>query len=157
MLTLQKTNDTISLSALTGNGSVDELLAKEWLLTNGRGGYASSTILGCNTRGYHGLLTGSLNPPVNRVMGLSNCLEMIIADGQICEFSTFEFDGKFAPEGYKYLKSFSQDIGVHFNYETEMLGLTKSVYLLRQQDAAAVVYDFTDVRRSVEFLLRPFA
>lgn len=145
------------MTVSTENRSVDELLTKEWLLTNGRGGYASSTVIGCNTRAYHGLLVGSLNPPVNRITALSACLEMIIADGQTIELSTFEFNGKFSPEGYKFLKSFHQDIGVHFHYETPMLGLTKSIYLARQQDTVIVVYDFSTVRQDVEFIVRPLA
>ncbi|MDD5085607.1 MAG: glycogen debranching enzyme N-terminal domain-containing protein, partial [Candidatus Omnitrophica bacterium] len=36
----------------------------EWLLTNGLGGYASSTVSGANTRAYHGLLAASLKPPI---------------------------------------------------------------------------------------------
>ena len=66
MLTLQKNQNLEIISTSTNNQSIDKLLSKEWLLTNGRGSYASSTITGCNTRGYHGLLIGSLNPPQTR-------------------------------------------------------------------------------------------
>ena len=41
-------------------------ITKEWLITNGIGGFASSTIIGANTRKYHGLLVAPLNPPANR-------------------------------------------------------------------------------------------
>ena len=61
----------------TGGRSFDALLEKEWLLTNSRGGFSCGTVAGCNTRRYHGLLTGTLNPPANRILALSNCLEMI--------------------------------------------------------------------------------
>jgi predicted glycogen debranching enzyme len=153
----QKMTDIPALSVVTENCPVNELLAKEWLLTNGRGSYASSTIAGCNTRSYHGLLIGSLNPPVNRIMALSNCLEMTITEGQTCNFSTFEFNDKFSPEGYRYLKSFQQDTGVHFNYEPGTFKLTKSIYLPRLQDKVIVVYNFTGVRQAMEFIIRPFA
>ncbi|MHC4363634.1 MAG: glycogen debranching enzyme N-terminal domain-containing protein, partial [Planctomycetota bacterium] len=136
--------------------AIENLLTKEWLLTNGRGSYASSTVVGCNTRAYHGLLIGSLRPPANRVMALSNCLEMIISKGQVFNLSTFEFADKFAPAGYGLLKRFRQDVGVHFDYELENVELTRSVYLLRDTNTAAIVYDFTGVREPVEFISRPF-
>ncbi len=156
MLTLQKVNDGTTLSLSTVDKSIEDLLTKEWLLTNGRGGYASSTIVGCNTRAYHGLLIGSLNPPVNRVMALSNCLEMIISKGKVFNLSTFEFSDKFAPAGYGFQKGFRKDIGAHFDYEIEKIELTKSVYLLRDMDTLALVYDFQNVPKTVEFVIRPF-
>lgn len=144
------------MSVSTGDQAIEELFTREWLLTNGRGSYASSTIAGCNARAYHGLLIGSLRPPANRIMALSTCLEMIISKGQVSNISTFEFADKFAPAGYGFLKRFRQDIGVHFDYELRSVELTKSVYLLRDTDTAAVVYAFTSVPEPVEFILRPF-
>ena len=46
--------------------NVDEALTREWIITNGLGGYASSTIFGVNTRKYHGLLVAAFNPSINR-------------------------------------------------------------------------------------------
>ena len=154
--TLQQVDDRTSLSVLTGDQAIENLLTREWLLTNGRGSYASSTIAGCNTRAYHGLLIGSLRPPASRVMALSNCLEMIISKGRVFNLSTFEFADKFAPAGFGFLKKFRQDIGVHYDYELQNVELTRSVYLLRDTDTAAIVYDFTTVREPVEFVSRPF-
>jgi glycogen debranching enzyme len=145
---------TVSIS--TANQPIENLLTKEWLLTNERGSYASSTIAGCNTRGYHGLLIGSLNPPVNRIMALANCLEMVIFEGKVFNLSTFEFSNKFAPAGFTLLKQFRRDIAAHFDYELGELKLTKSVYLLRDTDTVALVYGFTSVQEPVEFVLRPF-
>ena len=149
MITLQKADSAASISVPIDSKPAEELLTNEWLLTNGRGGYASSTILGCNTRRYHGLLIGSLRPPVDRVMALANCLEMIISRRKIFNLSTFEFDGKFAPTGYCFLKRFRRDTGAHFDYELEKVELTKSVYFHRDVDTVALVYDFTNVREPV--------
>ncbi len=156
MLTLQKTANTVIASVPTSNASLDDLLKKEWLLTNNRGGYAASTIVGCNTSRYHGLLIGSLNPPANRIVALANCMEMIISDGKVFDLSTFEFNEKFAPHGFAHVKSFHQDTGVHFDYQLNGLKLTKSIYLVRDTDAVAIVYDFTNVREPIEFVSRPF-
>jgi len=140
----------------TANHPVENLLTREWLLTNEHGSYSSSTIVGCNTSGYHGLLIGSLNPPVNRIMALAYCLEMIIVEGQSFNLSTFEFKDKFTPTGFPLLKQFRQDYGVHFDYELGRLKLTKSIYLLRDKDTVAIVYDFNRVSEPLEFVSRPF-
>ena len=52
-------------------GDLDAALQREWLETNGLGGFASSTIAGLNTRRYHGLLVAATKPPVGRLVLLS--------------------------------------------------------------------------------------
>ena len=179
MLTLQKSKDAEIASVAAGDRTIDELLNREWLLTNSRGGYSSSTIVGCNTRRYHGLLIGSPNPLSSRILGLANCLEMVILKGAgpgfvphngegigVVKLSTFEFNGKFAPEGFGYIRRFRCDTGVHFDYEFDNVRLTKSVYLAQDEDTVALVYDFADFggghkttaeKPQMEFVWRPFA
>jgi len=156
VLTLQKADEAASVSVSIAEKDIGNLLTKEWLLANGRGSYASSTIVGCNTRAYHGLLIGSLMPPAHRVMALSNCLEMVISKSEVFNLSTFEFADKFAPAGFGFLKKFRRDIGTHFDFELANVELTKSVYLLRDTDTVAIVYNFTRVAEPVEFISRPF-
>jgi len=169
VLTLQKANGVEIVSMPLDGRSLEDLLTKEWLLTNQRGSYASSTIVGCNTRRYHGLLIGSLNPPANRIMALAKCLEMVVLNGaspsgrshksnhrRVFNLSTFEFDGKFAPDNSGCMKRFRQDAGVHFDFQLDGFELTKSVYLLRDSDTVALAYDFTKVKAPAEFILRPF-
>jgi predicted glycogen debranching enzyme len=156
VLTAQKIDDTIIVSAASAGKSIEDLLTREWLLANERGGYASSTIIGCNTRGYHGMLVGSLNPPTNRIIALANCLEMVICEQKVFNLSTFEFSDKIAPQGFNYIKHFRQDTGVHFYYELDKFQLTKSIYLARDTDTVALVYDFAGVRGDMQFVLRPF-
>ena len=173
MSTLPKGDNAATVSISTADEPVEELLTKEWLLTNERGGYSSSTIVGCNTREYHGLLIGSLNPPANRIMALAKCLEMVIFKGEprlcpplgasqnhgrrkVFNLSTFEFKDKFAPQGFTHLVQIRRDTGLHFDYELDKLRLTKSVYLLRETDMVALVYDFSNVQEPAEFVSRPF-
>ena len=101
-------------------------------------------------------LTGSLNPPVNRIMALSNCLETIVCDGEVFNLSTFEFNENIHPEGFRYLKRFSQDIGVHFEYDLNGLAVTKSIYLVRDSDTVAVEYAFDNVDKETALVIRPF-
>jgi predicted glycogen debranching enzyme len=163
VLILQKKHSKNILSISTEGRSIEDLLNKQWLLTNGCGGYSCSSITGCNTSSYHGLLIGALDPPAKRIMALSNCIDMIVSNGKVTNISTCEFSGKFEPNGFAYLTNFSKDTGVHFCYKYEnkesnfSFNLTKSIYLLRDADTVAMVYDFSSVSGHAEFLCRPLA
>lgn len=63
-------------------GDLDAALRHEWLETNGLGGFASSTIVGLNTRRYHGLLVAATQPPVGRYVLLSKLEETLLLDGR---------------------------------------------------------------------------
>jgi len=163
---LKLKSNCVEVASIPFNGEpIEDLLSKEWLLTNNRGGYASSTIIGCNTRRYHGLLVGSLNPPVNRIMALAQCMEKIIFEvtdngngtGEtIFDLATFEFEDKLAAINGNYMKEFRRDVGVHFKYEIPNIKLTKSLYLMPDDDIAVLVYDFTHVKKRGRFIVRPF-
>jgi len=58
-------------------GNPDIAGRREWLETNGIGGYASSTIIGMNTRRYHGLLVAATQPPVGRMVLLAKMEETL--------------------------------------------------------------------------------
>src|SRR5246500_392469 len=87
-------------------GNLDATLRREWLETNGLGGFASSTITGLNTRRYHGLLTAATTPPVGRLVLLSKLEETLILDGQRFELSANQYPGAVHPQGYQYLTHF---------------------------------------------------
>jgi predicted glycogen debranching enzyme len=88
-------------------GDLDAALRREWLVTNGLGGYASSTVAGVNTRRYHGLLVAALNPPVDRTVLVAGSVDWVAYDGHRYSLSTHEYtDGTIDPGGYKYIQSF---------------------------------------------------
>ena len=64
------------------NLSLEKGLDKEWIITNGIGGYSSSTIIGANTRKYHGLLVAPIMPPGNRQLILSKIDEALEIEGK---------------------------------------------------------------------------
>jgi predicted glycogen debranching enzyme len=73
-----------------GQNTCSDLTAarrREWLETKGLGGFASSTIIGLNTRLYYGLLTAATKSPVGRVLLLSKLEETLVIDGQRFELS----------------------------------------------------------------------
>src|SRR5215467_2993441 len=64
------------------------LLTREWLVTNGLGGYASASVSGACTRRYHGLLVASLPAPLGRMVMLSHFGEQLaLADESVVDFS----------------------------------------------------------------------
>jgi len=144
---------TISIS--TVDTEIDDLLKEEWLLSNSRGGFSSGSIIGCNTRRYHGLLVGSLHPPANRIVALSNCLECVSIDGAGAELADFEFDKAIHPKGFRFINEFRRDLGVHFDYALDAVELTKSIYLLPDADTIAIVYNFSRVFKEFDFSVRP--
>ena len=83
---------------------------REWLVTNGIGGYASGTILGLLTRSYHGLLLAALAPPVDITLMLTKLEETVNYDGvDYPLYSNRWADGTIAPHGYQNIESFSLD------------------------------------------------
>ena len=80
-------------------------LSREWLTTNGLGGYASGTITGVNTRRYHGLLVAAMEPPVQRALVLAELEEWLFIPGRDPQaLSAQEYwDGTIFPDGFKRL------------------------------------------------------
>src|SRR3989337_2759304 len=114
---------------------LDEALRKEWLLTNGLGGYASSTVLGVNTRKYHGLLVAALHPPGDRTVCLAKLDEDAIVGGKVYGFNANEFQGKIFPEGYLSLKEFSVSPFPRCVYAADGVELEKIVFMVRGKNA----------------------
>jgi len=81
--------------------------SREWLETNGIGGYASGTVSGANTRRYHGLLVAATKPPLGRVVMLSKLEETVAIDGKRFELSANQYPGVVHPQGFIFLKSSS--------------------------------------------------
>jgi predicted glycogen debranching enzyme len=90
-------------------GDLEAALHREWLETNGLGGFASSTIIGLNTRRYHGLLVAATKPPVARFVLLSKLEETLFIDGNRFDLSANRYPGVVHPQGFRYLKEFRLD------------------------------------------------
>ena len=88
-------------------GELQSAETKEWLVTNGIGGYASGTVAGLLTRRYHGLLVAALNPPLGRTLLLSKLDETIGYDGRTYPLSANRWaSGIVEPHGYQQIESF---------------------------------------------------
>jgi predicted glycogen debranching enzyme len=112
----------------------------EWLETNGLGGFASSTIIGLNTRRYHGLLVAATTPPVGRLVLLSKFEEALTIDGARYEFSVNQYPGTIHPQGHEYLTEFRCDPFPTFAYEIAGVKLEKTVCLIHGENTSIIQY-----------------
>jgi predicted glycogen debranching enzyme len=103
--------DTAALEL--GRDTLTELASasqREWLVTNGLGGFASGTVGGLNTRRYHGLLIAALRPPVERTLMVAALDATVRYGGVTTALATHEYaDATIAPDGYRHLLSFRLD------------------------------------------------
>jgi len=132
---------------------LDELLAREWLIANRIGAYASSTALGCNTRRYHGLLVAATVPPVGRIVALSSVMEQLSTDRAAYELGMNEFPGAFAPMGMVHLAECRIGVVATFIFRLEQMELRKEVVLADRANAVAVQYTLKGGNASLR--LRP--
>src|SRR2546430_7757225 len=97
-------------------GNLESATGREWLETNGLGGFSSSTIIGMNTRRYHGLLTAATKPPVGRLLLLAKLEETLLIGGKRYDLSVNRYPGPVHPQGYRFLKEFRLDPFPIFTY-----------------------------------------
>lgn len=140
--------------ARRGRG-LDELLDTEWLVSNRIGAYASSTVLGCNTRRYHGLLVASTAPPVGRIVALSTVMEDVVAGQSVYQLATNEFPDAFSPKGMVHLVEFRNDVAATFVLRLGEMELVKRIILAERNNAVAVQYTLRGGDAVLH--LRPFA
>ncbi|CBN57903.1 MULTISPECIES: amylo-alpha-1,6-glucosidase [Kamptonema] len=88
-------------------GNLDSVESREWLVTNGIGGYASGAIANLLTRRYHGMLVAALKPPLGRTLMLAKLDETALYNNYTYPLYTNRWaDGTVEPHGYKYIERF---------------------------------------------------
>src|SRR5688572_7436260 len=117
---------------------LDAATSREWLETNGIGGFACGTISGVNTRRYHGLLTAAVMPPLGRVRLLSKFDEAIEVNGRRFELSSSKYHGAVNPEGYLLLSEFRLDPYPIWTYEAEGLEIEKRLVMAHGSNTIAL-------------------
>ncbi len=129
-------------------------LTKEWLITNGIGGFASQTVLGINTRKYHGLLVAPLVPPSRRYVVLSKLDESIkIADKEEILYSNV--CKNYISEGYKKLEKFEKIYYPIFNYETESgIVVKKQIAMVYGKNIVCVYYTVDNTKNNQNALMK---
>ena len=130
-------------------------LKKEWLITNGIGGFASQTVLGINTRKYHGLLVAPLVPPARRFVILSKVDESVVIDGK--EEIIYSNMGKtYISEGYKKLDSFEKVYNPIFTYITDDgIKIEKTITMVYGKNTVCVYYKVTNIDKPIIMKIAP--
>jgi predicted glycogen debranching enzyme len=125
------------------DADIDALLSREWLVTNGLGGYASGTVSGVITRRYHGILIAALPAPLGRVVMLNGLREELrLADGTRVALGGEERAGKPpSVHGAGYLREFLLEAGMPvWRYSVAGFGLEKRILMPHMQNTVHVGY-----------------
>ena len=135
------------------------LLTREWLVTNGLGGYASGTVGGIPTRRYHGLLIAALPAPFGRMMMLNHLSEQVrLPDGKMVRFGGQEWvGGRVDLEGaVSCLTEFRLEAGLPvWRYQLDGIAIEKRVLLAHRLNATYVQYRLVEGQGTVRLKLRP--
>ena len=136
------------------NLEFEKALKQDWIITNGLGGYSSSSILGINTRKYHGLLVAPLNPPGNRNLILSKVDESFESGGQ--EYPIYSNIGKdYISKGYQYLKAFEKEYIPIFTYEVDGAIIKKYICMEHGKNTVCVLYNIKNNEKRTKFKIAP--
>lgn len=128
---------------------------REWLETNGIGGFASSTLSGANTRRYHGLLVAAVLPPVLRMVLVSKLEETLFVDGQVYPLACTQYLGQVTPRGYRHLVSFHLAPCPTWVFQCGRVELRKSILMPNGENTTIVTYEVSSSVRPVRLVIEP--
>ena len=136
------------------NIDFEDGLKKEWLITNGIGGYASSTMIGANTRRYHGLLIAPLTPPARRHLILSKVDESIEIGEK--KYDLYTNIGKnYISKGYKYLVQFEKEYIPIYTYQVGDCLIKKYICMEYGKNTVVVFYQIYTKTQDAKLILTP--
>ena len=136
------------------NMNLEEAIKKEWLITNGIGGFSSSTIIGANTRKYHGLLIAPLTPPARRYLVLSKLDESLEIKGKKYDLYT-NICKNYISHGYQYQEEFRRDYVPIFKYKIGQVEIVKMVCMEYGHNTVGVYYKVKTQEQNVKLTLAP--
>ena len=134
--------------------TLEKGIEKEWVITNGLGGFASSTAIGINTRKYHGLLIAPLTPPARRFLILSKLDESIKINGE--NYDLYSNMGQnYISKGYKYQTSFEKERFPVFEYNVKDVKITKTICMEYGKNTVGVFYEIKTGKDPIQLTLAP--
>ena len=135
----------------------DALVTREWLVSNGLGGYASGTVSGAITRRYHGVLIAALPAPLGRIVMLSHLAEQVRRGDRRYEIGGRErAGGSPDAEGLGYLVEFRLEMGLPvWRYDVDGIVIEKRLFLTHMQNTVHVLYELCEGADRIEMALRP--
>ena len=142
----------------TSQADVEPLITREWLITNGLGGYASGTVSGVITRRYHGLLIAALPPPLGRTLMFSHLSEQLrLPDRRTWRLAGEEFVGGLLDfEGTRFLTEFRLETGLPvWRYDVTGFVIEKRVLMPHLQNTVHITYSLVSGDGTLRLKLRP--
>lgn len=129
---------------------------REWLLTNGIGGYSSLSLICSNNRRYHGLLVSASVPPTKRQLFLSNILENIsFEDGDTVSFSSFQTGSGYINNGYTHLQRVEYNFLPEFVFSYKDIFIKKKISMKQGDNTVIVQYEVRNGHKEAVFKLTP--
>ena len=136
------------------NLEIEKAIKREWIITNGIGGYASSTIIGANTRKYHGLLIAPLTPPAQRYLIISKLDESIEIEGNKYNLYT-NIGENYISEGYKYQESFEKEYLPAYEYKVQDVKIIKTICMEYGKNTVGIYYKIKNSDKHSKLTIAP--
>ncbi|MBC7922886.1 MAG: glycogen debranching enzyme family protein [Ferruginibacter sp.] len=133
----------------------ERAVEREWIETNGLGGWASSSLIGLNTRRYHGLLVAATKPPVGRVVLLSKLDETLYTRQGKFDLGCNQYVGSVYPQGYVHLTRFEKTLFPEFTYEAGGVTLKKTVVAVAGENTTLILYEVVKAEDAFTLELLP--
>ena len=132
-----------------------QALQYEWLETDGLGGFAGSTIVGANTRRYHGLLVSATAPPVGRQVLVAKVEDRLQVNGTIYELGCNVYENALNPRGHLCQEQFRLDPWPVFTWSEAGIRLRKSIFMPHGRGFTVVRYDLLEAPQPAWLHARP--
>lgn len=134
--------------------TMEEGLEKEWLLSNGLGGFSNGTIIGDTSRIYGGYLIAAMNPPAERYVILSKIQERISFKDRTVDLACQQYVGD-VKKGYEYLERFTLDVVPEFNYQVDDITIRKTIAIEYGKNTVTVCYEIKNGIEEMTFHATP--
>lgn len=137
-------------------GDLSVATSREWLVTNGIGGYACGTVAGELTRHYHGLLVAALDPPLGRTLMLTKLEEIVHYNQQVYALSTDRWlDNSIDPQGYRHIERFTLNGTIPtWRYACGDALLEKQVWMQQGENTTYIRYTLVRASQSLAIMLK---
>ena len=142
------------MKIMVNKGDFKDLIQREWIISNGIGGFASSTVTGANTRKYHGLLVAALTPPARRFLILSKVDESIEFNG--CKYPLYtNICDNYISDGYKNIESFEKKYVPTYNFKISDIKIQKTISMQYARNTVAILYKVKNGKHKMKLSLAP--
>ncbi|MFN6964560.1 MAG: amylo-alpha-1,6-glucosidase [Pyrinomonadaceae bacterium] len=137
---------------------VEQSASREWIETNGIGGFASGTVSGILTRRYHSLLAAATRPPLGRITTVAKLEETLVIDGVEHELSANRYPGTIHPRGFELIEEFRLDPFPIWKFAVDGVEIEKRVFMVNGRNLTVCRWSVRDLgpsARQIELRLRP--